>query len=178
MLMATHKGITVTSAPLQQAAPNPTLPLPPLVSELIDPYPEIDPEIPSTAATPVELPPAFVSAAPTSPSWPYWVIGGTGLAAVVAILATRGTSTQIAGLHGRKIRGMFCEVELAPKRDFDASSFRWKKTGMSWLLTGCPKGEWNAREQWCRVGTQGYRLLSAVGKGDRCSRKAKRVRKG
>jgi hypothetical protein len=112
--------------------------------------------------------------------WTYWAAGGAGLAILIGVLVGRGTGEQLTvnGLRGRKIVGTFCEEELAPKRGFDSRSFRWKRTGSSWLMTGCPRGKWDAKEQYCRVGTRGYTLLSPTNKRKRCPVGARRITKG
>jgi hypothetical protein len=77
----------------------------------------------------------------------------------------------------KKIVGTFCERTLAPKGSFDPRSFRWKKSGTSWLLIGCPKGQWSARKKTCKVGTKAHKILSRTRKGRRCKRGSKRIRK-
>lgn len=183
-------GTTVTSTPLPPTAPDPTLPVDPIVApddfKLIDPYgPEPD-KTPTTTTPPTTTPPT-TTPSPTakipplgSPSWPYWALGGAGLAILVGVLVKRGTGagiTSTAGLRGRKIVGTFCEEALAPRRDFESSSFRWKRTGSAWLLVGCPKGDWNKTEQWCRVPTRGYRLLSPTSTRKRCPTGSRRITK-
>jgi hypothetical protein len=74
----------------------------------------------------------------------------------------------------RKIKGQFCEKTLAPKTAFDKRSFRYKKSGKSWLLVGCPTGKWNAKTNYCRVGTRAHKLLAAR-RGTSCPTNAKRV---
>jgi hypothetical protein len=41
----------------------------------------------------------------------------------------------------RRIKGAFCEREMLPKSAFDRRSFRWKKSGGSWVMTGCRRGK-------------------------------------
>jgi hypothetical protein len=76
-----------------------------------------------------------------------------------------------------KIVGSFCRSVKAPKRTFDPRSFRWIQRGRSWILIGCPKGQWQPRKQRCRVGTRAHEVLAAVSKGGRCPRGERRVRK-
>jgi hypothetical protein len=59
----------------------------------------------------------------------------------------------------RKIRGSFCEREIAPKSFFAPRSFRWKQSGRAWLLIGCPRGHWSRKNR-CKVGTQVHTILS------------------
>lgn len=58
-----------------------------------------------------------------------------------------------------KIKGRFCERQLASKRSFAKPSFRWKQSGRAWLLVGCPRGKWKPRAQRCTVGLRAYKLL-------------------
>jgi hypothetical protein len=74
-----------------------------------------------------------------------------------------------------KIRGTFCEKTLTPKRLIDQRSLRWKRSGKSWLLIGCPRGRWRANQERCGVGTRGYKILTPA--DGRCSRGAKRIKK-
>jgi hypothetical protein len=63
----------------------------------------------------------------------------------------------------RVIRGSFCEKSLAPRKQFDSDSFRWKQSGKAWLLVGCPKGKWQPRKERCRVGTKAHKILVKKG---------------
>lgn len=36
----------------------------------------------------------------------------------------------------RKIKGQFCEERIALKTSFDKRSFRYKKSGKSWVIIG------------------------------------------
>jgi hypothetical protein len=76
-----------------------------------------------------------------------------------------------------KITGNFCRETKAAKRDFDARSFRWIKRGRSWLLIGCPRGQWQPRKARCKVGTRAYEVLAPTPRSGRCKRGAARVRK-
>jgi hypothetical protein len=59
-----------------------------------------------------------------------------------------------------KITGTFCERSVAPKSTFDPRSFRWKASGTSWVLVGCPRGRWQAREKRCAVGLRAVKVLA------------------
>lgn len=93
-----------------------------------------------------------------------------------------------------KMKGTFCEEQLVPKQDFDSQSFRWKKSGKVWILTGCAVGKWQPRKHWkhcrtvqgrkkcsqqvgkCSAGTRAYVILRPA-KG-RCSIGTTRITKG
>jgi hypothetical protein len=75
--------------------------------------------------------------------------------------------------RARKIRGRFCEKPMTSKRAFDRRSFRYKKSGRSWILVGCPKGKWNMKTQRCRVGTKAHKILAASKPGAPCCPKAR-----
>ncbi len=79
-----------------------------------------------------------------------------------------------ADLGGRKITGRFCERQVNPKSSFDKRSFRYKKSGKSWVLIGCPRGEWQPRNQRCKVGTRAYKVLRKVCPSCRCTRKGEK----
>ena len=86
----------------------------------------------------------------------------------------------------RKIKGTFCEEKIALKTEFDRRSFRYKKSGKAWVITGCPKGQWDPKgyvtvkgkrkRGRCKVGTRGHKLL-APQVGATCPVGTKRVRK-
>jgi hypothetical protein len=76
----------------------------------------------------------------------------------------------------RKMKGSFCEKQKSPRSAFDGRSFRWKHSGKSWVLVGCPKGRWDARKARCKVGTRAHKILAASPKGRRC-RVGKRITK-
>jgi len=78
----------------------------------------------------------------------------------------------------RKMKGTYCERQLAPAGDFDRRSFRYKKSGTSWLLIGCPQGKWQPRKKRCRVGTRGHKLLVPLGNRARCPAKTRCIKKG
>jgi hypothetical protein len=65
----------------------------------------------------------------------------------------------------KKMTGSFCERTVEAASSFDQASFRWKKSGKSWVLTGCPRGDF-ARGR-CRVGLRAHKLLAKAGRG-RC----------
>lgn len=75
-----------------------------------------------------------------------------------------------------KIKGKFCERTMVRAPAVDKRSLRWKKTGKSWLLIGCPKGKWDQKKQSCKVGTRAVKLL--VPSPDRCGPGEKRISKG
>jgi hypothetical protein len=64
-----------------------------------------------------------------------------------------------------KIRGQFCERSLARKSSVHKKSFRWKKSGTTWLLIGCPKRYWKSSRHAgaeigrCTVGTVAVKAL-------------------
>jgi hypothetical protein len=76
----------------------------------------------------------------------------------------------------RKIKGKFCEEKVAVKTKFDKRSFRYKKSGKTWVIIGCPKGKWNAKAKRCKVGTRAHKLL-APRHGTSCPIGAKRIQK-
>ena len=57
-----------------------------------------------------------------------------------------------------KIRGTFCEREMLPKSAFDRRSFRWKRSGRGWILTGCRRGHF--RRGRCTNGLRAYVVLA------------------
>jgi hypothetical protein len=57
------------------------------------------------------------------------------------------------------MRGCFCEKTVAPKSRFAKKSFRWIKSGRSWVLIGCPKGKF--RRGRCTVGTRAHKVMAA-----------------
>jgi len=62
-----------------------------------------------------------------------------------------------------KMSGTFCESTKAPASSFDQRSFRWKKSGKSWILVGCPQGKWKARKKGkkkCAVGLRAHKVLA------------------
>ncbi|HLA89209.1 MAG TPA: hypothetical protein VJL28_02110 [Gemmatimonadaceae bacterium] len=76
----------------------------------------------------------------------------------------------------KKIRGTYCERKEAPKSRFDKRSFRWKKSGKSWILIGCPRGKWNAKTERCKVGTRAHKIMTKAPKG--ACPVGRKVRKG
>lgn len=72
-----------------------------------------------------------------------------------------------------KIKGRFCERAIEPKKRFDARSFRWKRSGTSWVLIGCPRRKWDAKNQRCKVGTRAYRVLQRSTRGVCCPNPAR-----
>lgn len=74
----------------------------------------------------------------------------------------------------RKIKGKFCEDKIASKSMFDPRSFRYKKSGKSWIIVGCPKGRWDAEAKRCRVGTTAHKML-LPSRGNGCPVGAKHV---
>ena len=75
--------------------------------------------------------------------------------------------------------GTYCEKTVTPKRQFEPKSFRWKQSGKSWVLIGCPKGSWRPRKERCKVGTRAYKLLvPARGKRKKCPVGTRRTVKG
>jgi hypothetical protein len=74
----------------------------------------------------------------------------------------------------RKITGTFCERTENPKSKFDGRSFRWKKSGRSWVLVGCPKGKWNAKKARCKVGTRAHKILARASARCRVGRRVKK----
>ncbi len=95
-----------------------------------------------------------------------------------------------------KMVGTFCERTMAPKGAFDKRSFRYKKSGKTWVLIGCPKGQWQPKKRskrakkvrgktthvWvtgvCKTGTRSHKLFVPLGKRSRCPRGSHRVTKG
>ena len=73
-----------------------------------------------------------------------------------------------------KMSGTFCEMTPHPKRMFDRSSFRWKKSGSSWVLVGCPRGNFGGRR--CHVGLRAHKILVPTSRTD-CSH-GKLIKKG
>jgi hypothetical protein len=59
-----------------------------------------------------------------------------------------------------KITGTFCERAVAPKSTFDSRSFRWKASGTSWVLVGCPKGSWQPGKGRCTAGLRAHKVLA------------------
>ncbi len=76
----------------------------------------------------------------------------------------------------RKIRGMFCERTVAPKRAFEPTSFRYKKSGKTWVVVGCPRGSFDAARERCLVGTRAHTIMTPA-TGGRCPAGAHRVDK-
>lgn len=70
----------------------------------------------------------------------------------------------------KKIKGIFCSKIKARKSAFDPRSFRWIQRGRTWLLIGCPKGQWASRKKRCKVGTRAYEILEPVARGESCPR--------
>jgi hypothetical protein len=79
---------------------------------------------------------------------------------------------------GRKMAGRFCERKPLPKTAFDKRSFRYKQSGSSWILIGCPKGKWDAKRETCKVGTRAHVVLRSVCPTCRCRRGEKQTTKG
>ena len=95
----------------------------------------------------------------------------------------------------KKIVGTFCEYQMAPYADFDSGSIRYKKSGKTWVMIGCPKGKWDPNKRWkfcrkvkgrrkcswmvgkCGMGTKGYKRLTPLGKRKRCPKGSRRVTK-
>lgn len=75
---------------------------------------------------------------------------------------------------GRRISGSFCEKVVAPKGVFDRRSFRWKKSGRAWVMTGCRRGHWK-RER-CTIGLTAHVVL--VKTNDLCRVGERKIRKG
>ncbi len=75
-----------------------------------------------------------------------------------------------------KIKGQFCERTVKPKGAFDRRSFRYKQSGKSWLLIGCPKGKYQPRKGTCSVGTQAHKILARAGGG--ACRLGHKIKKG
>jgi hypothetical protein len=80
--------------------------------------------------------------------------------------------------QARKMVGYFCESVKAPKSKFDPRSFRYKKSGSSWILIGCPKGQWQPRKKACKVGTRAHKILRNVCSKCPCKKGEKRQSKG
>lgn len=74
----------------------------------------------------------------------------------------------------RKIKGRFCKRVLAPKTAFDRRSFRWKKSGLAWVLVGCRRGHW--RRGRCVKGLRAHEVLVRANGACRVGERA--VRKG
>jgi hypothetical protein len=68
-----------------------------------------------------------------------------------------------------KIVGRFCERKLGSKKAFAKGSFRWKKSGRSWVLIGCPRGKW--KRDRCSVGTRAYVVLAKTLKSRCCPKR-------
>ena len=67
-----------------------------------------------------------------------------------------------------------CKKTIRKRSHFAKGSFRWTRKretedGSSRALIGCPKGEWDARAEQCRVGTQAYEVFLFTNK-KRCPR--------
>ncbi|UCC74975.1 MAG: hypothetical protein JSV86_10615 [Gemmatimonadota bacterium] len=86
--------------------------------------------------------------------------------------------SHLAGARQRKMVGRFCERTKTPKSQFDPRSFRYKKSGSSWILIGCPKGQWQPRKQRCKVGTRAHKILRNVCPTCRCKKGEKQKTKG
>jgi len=74
----------------------------------------------------------------------------------------------------RKIRGRFCEKKVLPKSAFDRRSFRWKKSGRAWIMTGCRRGHF--RNGRCDNGLRAHVVLTRTNLECRVGEHA--VRKG
>lgn len=74
----------------------------------------------------------------------------------------------------RKIKGAFCEREMLPKSAFDRRSFRWKKSGKSWIMTGCRKGSFKHGR--CSTGLRAHTILTPS--HGSCPRGGRLIRKG
>lgn len=75
----------------------------------------------------------------------------------------------------KKIRGTFCERTINNKTMFNRNSFRWKKSGRSWLLVGCQKRKWTKGR--CRNGMKAHKLLLRSSHRARCKLGAHRLTK-
>lgn len=78
---------------------------------------------------------------------------------------------------GNKIKGTFCESTITPKRTFAPASFRWKRSGKAWLITGCSKRGWQPNKKRCKVGLKAYILLAPAKGKKRCRRGQRIIRK-
>jgi hypothetical protein len=85
--------------------------------------------------------------------------------------------TGLGGAVARKIQGRFCERKPIPKGRFDKRSFRWRRSGASWILIGCPKGQWMPRKERCKVGTRAHAILRSVCPTCRCRKGEKQITK-
>lgn len=74
----------------------------------------------------------------------------------------------------RKIKGTFCEREMLSKSAFDRRSLRWKKSGKSWVMTGCRRGSF--RRGRCKTGLRAHVVL-AKSNGS-CPRGGRLIHKG
>lgn len=74
----------------------------------------------------------------------------------------------------RKIKGAFCEREMLPKSVFDRRSLRWKKSGKSWVMTGCRKGKFRGGR--CSNGLRAHVIL--VKSNGSCPMGGRLIRKG
>jgi len=70
----------------------------------------------------------------------------------------------------------YCERTVLPKSAFDKRSFRYATRGKVKVLVGCPKGQWSASTDRCRVGTRAHKVI-APAKGGKCKRPARRIEK-
>lgn len=77
----------------------------------------------------------------------------------------------------KKIVGTFCEKAITPKKVFAPASFRWKKSGRAWLITGCEKSAWQPKKKRCKTGLKAYILLAPLKGKKRCARGQKRIKK-
>lgn len=71
-------------------------------------------------------------------------------------------------------RGRYCERVVLSKGHFDRRSFRWKRSGPTWLLVGCRKGSW--RRGQCSTGMAAHVILTRSNKA--CRLGARAIRKG
>jgi hypothetical protein len=74
----------------------------------------------------------------------------------------------------RRIKGSFCERVMLPKSAFDRKSFRWKRSGRSWVLTGCRRRHFKGGR--CDNGLRAHVVL--VKSNGSCPMGGRAVRKG
>ena len=77
-------------------------------------------------------------------------------------------------MMARKIKGSFCEREMLPKSAFDRKSLRWKKSGKSWIMTGCRKGKFKRGR--CMNGLRAHVIL--IRSNGSCPRGGRPIHKG
>lgn len=65
--------------------------------------------------------------------------------------------------RARASRATYCPERVAAKGRFDPRSFRTVRTDGHLVTVGCPKGEYDARRQRCKVGTRAQRILHPPG---------------